>query len=188
SADPVRAARALRLQGECAAVQGDSAAARNALDKAVALTPRDPVAYNSRGYYAYAHFDKHHEAVEDYDRAIKLNPNYSYAFNNRGWSRYRMGDREQALKDINKAARRKVFNPFVYRNLGIITLEQGDTLKACGHFRKALSYGFTALYGPEVEDLMKGNCGRTEPAAPVQAPNAPLPPRSGKPPVRSNAP
>lgn len=182
-------ARILRTRGECFALKGDTAAARAAFAQALQLAPTDPVVYNSRGWYMYAANGDHARAIADYDKAIKLNPNYSYAFNNRGWSRYRSGDKDGAMKDLAKAKRRKVFNPFVYRNLGIIALESGDTTLACTHFRRALDYNFTAMFGDEVQRLVEANChtenGRTTPA---QAPNAPVDRPAEKAPIRSNAP
>lgn len=183
------AARLHRVKGECAAMMGDSALARKELDRAIALAPEDPVNYNSRGYYAEAHVGRHQAAIRDYDRAIKLNPNYSYAFNNRGWSWYKLGDVDRGLADIERARRRKVFNPFVYRNLGLIAFERGDTTRACTYFRQALDYGFTALYGDEVEQHMAASCaGRPAQQAPVQAPNAPMDRKDAHPPPRTNAP
>ena len=177
-------AKVHRLRGECAAEVGDTVLARRELDRAVELAPRDPVVYNSRGFFVHARNDHHAAAIADYDRAIKLNPNYSYAFNNRGWSRYRSGDTPGALRDMNKAARRKVFNPYIYRNLGLVALGSGDTTAACTRFRQALEYGFTAKHGSEVEDLIKTHC---KDAPPVQAPSAPLN-APDRPAIRSNAP
>lgn len=184
-------ARVFRLRGECAALEGDSAAARKDLDHAISLAPRDPVAWNSRGFYRYAHFNEHRRAILDYDRAIKFNPNYGFAFNNRGWSYYKLGDKEKALKDISLAARKNKHNAFAYRNLGVIALESGDPKAACDHFRQALAEGFTLKHGPEVEELMKKNCGGAptspidRPAVPMNAPgNAP----ATKPVPRTNAP
>ncbi|MFT3885212.1 MAG: tetratricopeptide repeat protein [Flavobacteriales bacterium] len=194
--DAAGSARILRVKGECLAEMGDSTAARAALNAAVAADPKDPVNYNSRGYYGHAFFGDHLGAIADYDRAIKINPNYSYAFNNRGWSWYKLGQKDKALKDIGRAKNKKVFNPYVYRNLGVIALESGDTAKACMEFRRALDYDFTALFGREVEELMAAHCqGEQNTAAPVQAPNAPMdrnapkaPNAPDKPAPRTNAP
>ncbi|MCO6483477.1 MAG: tetratricopeptide repeat protein [Flavobacteriales bacterium] len=179
------AARLHRLKGEIAAMAGDTAMARTELDRAVALAPKDPVNYNSRGFYGHAWRGDHQAAIADYDRAIKLNPNYSYAFNNRGWSLYRLGQTEKGLKDIGKARRKKAHNPYVYRNLGVIALEAGDTAKACVLFRQALDEGFTALYGNEVEGRVAASCGRV----PTQAPASNMPDRPAeKAAPRTNAP
>jgi Tfp pilus assembly protein PilF len=164
-------------------------AARTAFARALAIAPDDPVIYNSRGWFLHAQHGRHAAAIADYDRAIRLNPNYSYAFNNRGWSRYRMGEVEKGLADIEKARRRKVFNPYIYRNLGIIALERGERQRACEQFRKALAYGFTERFGNEVKDLTANACtGAENGLTPVQAPNAPLSAPTKNAPVRTNAP
>lgn len=179
-------ARLHRVKGEVAAMAGDSLLARQQLDSAVALAPDDPVNYNSRGYYAHAWRGEHGKAIADYSRAIRLNPNYSYAFNNRGWSRYKLGEKDKALKDIGQAKRRKASNPFIYRNLGVIALESGDTAKACMLFRQALDWGFTASHGPEVEQRISACCGKLPvpvqpPATNARRPETPVVPRSNAP-------
>lgn len=187
------AARTLRIRGECAATMGDSASARADFDSALALSPRDPVLLNSRGFHRYASFNEHARAIEDYDAAIKLNPNYSYAFNNRGWSKYKLGRTDDALKDVTLAVRKRSDNPYAYRNLGIIRIDQGDIKGGCTDLRIALDLGYTSLFGSEVQDLVDRHCGGTLAPPPVPVPgNTPTKAPSnapGTPPVnRSNAP
>ncbi len=174
-----------RVKGEIAAALGDTAVARQELDLAVQMGPTDPVNYNSRGYYLHALQGQHAQALADYNKAVKLNPNYSYAFNNRGWSLYKLGETAKGLRDIAQARKRKPNNPYIYRNLGTIALETGDTTKACTYFRQALDKGFTAQFGPEVEDRMKEACGA---APPVQAPKTTLDRPTEHKGIRSNAP
>lgn len=182
--------RFLRLAGELAAQAGDTVQAALLFGQALRADPRDPVTWNSRGFWLEAAQGRHVQAIADYGRAIKLNPNYSYAFNNRGWSEYKLGETDKALADIGRAKKRKVRNPWVWRNLGVIALETGDTAKACGHWRQALELGFTAQHGNEVETLMEQYCGGTpeRPAVPVQSPLAPVDRKEGSPPPRTNAP
>lgn len=184
----------LSERGGSYALFGDTTNARRDLDRALELAPRDPVLWNARGYFLHATAGNFAKAVSDYDRAIKLDPNYGYAFNNRGWAYYKLGDRNKALKNINIAAKKNKNNPFVYRNLGMIALESGDTIKACGHFRSALSLQFTAFHGPEVQELMNANCKRSDPKDPDKtapenkdAHKLPETPRTNAP-TRSNAP
>ena len=80
----VVATAALRERGACLAAAGDTARARADLDRAIALDPRDPVNWNSRGFHRWALHGDHERALADYAQAIKLNPNYTYAINNRG--------------------------------------------------------------------------------------------------------
>lgn len=180
-----------RVKGELAAMTGDTLLARTELNKAIALGPDDPVNYNSRGYYLHAWRGDHRAAIADYDHALKLNPNYSYAFNNRGWSLYKLGETEKGLRDIARARRRKPGNPYVYRNLGVIALETGDTTEACLMLQKALDHGFTGLYGTEVEDRMAESCRKAAESnpQPVQPPKKKaLNPKTADPPARINAP
>lgn len=191
NANTSASARLHRLLGEIAAETGDTARAKAELDRAVELAPRDPVNYNSRGYYVHAWNGDHIGAIVDYDRAIKLNPNYSYAFNNRGWSKYKNGEIDKGIKDIQRARRKKVHNPYVYRNLGVIALETGDTAKACLLLRQALDRDFTALYGDEVEKMVLTSCkGSTDgkPIVPVQPSQGPIDRRTEHPVPRTNAP
>lgn len=184
-------ARLHRIKGEVAAMAGDTALARTELDRALALAPDDPVNYNSRGYYAHAWRGDHRGAIADYDRAIKLNPNYSYAFNNRGWSEYKIGETDKGIKDINRARKKKIHNPYVYRNLGVIALETGDTAKACMLLRQALDRDFTALYGDEVEKRVLSSCKGSadgKPIVPVQPSQGLIDRKTDKPVLRTNAP
>lgn len=182
--------RLYRIGAELAAQTGDTAEARTLFNNTIVLDPRDPVTYNSRGFWLEAAQGRHAQAVMDYDRAIKLNPNYSYAFNNRGWSEYRLGERDKALADIQRARKRKVRNPYIYRNLGLIALESGDTAKACLQFRQALDLGFTAQYGKEMETAISEHCGGTpqQPMVPVQSPPKPVDRNEHTPVPRTNAP
>jgi tetratricopeptide (TPR) repeat protein len=177
-------ARVFRMRGECLAQLGDTALSRVAFDSALALSPRDPVCWNSRGFYRFASFGEHARAVKDYDRAIKLNPNYSYAFNNRGWSLYKLGDTEKAVKDITLALRKKAANPYAYRNMGVIKLDQGDVQGGCTDLNIALGLGFTELFGNEVKDLVAQRC----PAVPASATPAPKPATDAPKAPPSNAP
>lgn len=169
------AARVYRERGSAKAGLADTTGMLADLDRAIDMAPRDPVNWNSRGYHGHARHGRHREAIADYDRAIKLDPNYAFAFNNRGWSRSRIGDVRGALKDIRLSGRKRPGNPYVFRNMGIIALEAGDTTSACMNFRKALGLGFTAMHGMEVEDLVKEHCAAPVPKAPRNAPPAQAP-------------
>jgi len=121
-----------------------------------------------------------------------LDPNYGYAFSNRGWSRYKLGETGKAVKDLKLAARKNPGNSYVYRSLGMIKLDAGDTAAACTHFSEAIARGFTKYHGPEVQALMDKHCAGGNPVV-VPSPVAPKPtaPPSNAPggaPEKSNAP
>src|SRR5690606_6151851 len=180
--------RALLERGAAHAIAGDTATARRDLDRAVELAPRDPVAWNSRGFYVHAAQGRHAEAIKDYDRAMKFDPNYGFACNNRGWSLFQLGDNDKALNNINLADRKSPENPFVHRNLGLIAIALGDTAQACLQFDQALRYDFTTLHGDEVQTLVSRHCRERKPAAEGAANDRNARDTPETPPVRSNAP
>ncbi|MBP6390388.1 MAG: tetratricopeptide repeat protein [Flavobacteriales bacterium] len=177
----------LRERGACYAQLGDSANARMDLDQAIALAPRDPVNWNSRGFHRWAAFGDHKRAIADYDQAIKFNPNYSFALNNRGYSWLQLDELRKAERDIELAGRKNNSNPYVQRNLGMLASKKGATKEACAHFREAMAMGGTPLYGNELSELLK-DC----PTVPVpqdlpkDGPGLPRPQRNA--PGGSNAP
>jgi tetratricopeptide (TPR) repeat protein len=174
---PAAVSKVERTRGEAMALLGDTLEAHKAFDRAISILPKDPVAYNSRGWYLYALQGMHEQAIRDYDRAIKLDLNYSFAFNNRGWSRHRIGQTEKGLKDIRNAINRSPNNAYAYRNLGMVQLDLGQADLACQQFRTALEKGFTLRYGDEMERALVQHCGYPAPrtTAPAQPPVPPSP-------------
>lgn len=188
-------ARMVRERGACHAMLGDSAQARQDLDKAISLAPRDAAGYNSRGYYRYMVFGEYRKAIADMDRAIKQDPNYGFAFSNRGWCHFQLGDTAKARRDLALAVRKNPTNAYAYRSLGIIDKASGDGARACANLRKALELGFTGTYGNEVEELVRQDCASPALApaptpTPVEAPPAPPPSNAPDQPAkpRTNAP
>jgi tetratricopeptide (TPR) repeat protein len=46
----------------------------------------------------------HQKALSDYTESIKLNPQLAEAFHNRGLTYYQLGQRSQAVKELQQAA------------------------------------------------------------------------------------
>ena len=184
-------ARMFRERGACLAMLGDRTAAQADFDEAVRLAPRDAANYNSRGYYLHMLQGDHRSAIVDMDRAIKQDPNYGFAFSNRGWCWFQVGDTAKALRDLRLAVRKSPSNSYAFRNLGYVELATGERVKGCATLLTALDLGFTARYGPEVEERVQRDCAGTSVPlpAPVSTPvNAPVNNAPGAPKGRTNAP
>ena len=62
------------------------------------------------------------------------------------------------MRDINKSIKIMPSNSYAYKIRALIYIEKGKAEKACEDLNIALSYGYTAQYGKEVEKLKRLNC------------------------------
>jgi tetratricopeptide (TPR) repeat protein len=84
--------------------KGDWEEAIGAATSALALNPKNEVAYTNRAG-AYTHKGMYLEAIQDCNRAIEINPYFGLAFNNRGYARYRIGQLDESLADYDMSCR-----------------------------------------------------------------------------------
>jgi Tfp pilus assembly protein PilF len=73
----------MRFLSVLAAMRFDHAGALELIDKVIALTPDNGVAYSNRGNIL-KELNRFEEALASLDKAIKLQPNYAEAYNNKG--------------------------------------------------------------------------------------------------------
>jgi tetratricopeptide (TPR) repeat protein len=71
--------------------------------EAIARTPRNALCYNNRGTYYGNELNDHEAALKDFDKAIELNPKYMVAIANRGVTRGSLGQKEEAIGDLQRA-------------------------------------------------------------------------------------
>jgi tetratricopeptide (TPR) repeat protein len=79
-------------------------AAINDFSQAIALDPKNSMAYYNRGNARYDMGDKQ-GALADYNEAIRSNPYHANAYYNRGVVRYYLGDKQGAIADFTVALR-----------------------------------------------------------------------------------
>ena len=78
--------------------KGDWDGAIEAASGAIALDPKNEVAFTNRAG-AYANKGKIKEAIQDCNTALGINPDFSLAYNNRGYASELSGDLPQAILD-----------------------------------------------------------------------------------------
>ena len=71
--------------------------------EAIARTPRNALCYNNRGTYYGNELHDHEAALKDYNKAVELNPKYIVAIANRGVTRGSLGQKEEAIADLQRA-------------------------------------------------------------------------------------
>ena len=92
---------------------GDWDAAIAAASGAIALDPKNEVAFTNRAG-AYAHKGKLKEAIQDCNTALGINPNFPLAYNNRGYALELSGQMPEAILDYEKSC--NMGNPLGCKN------------------------------------------------------------------------
>ncbi len=109
------------------------------LSEIIKLTPKDPKAYNNRGF-SKNNLKDFQGAIKDFNKALELKSNYAVAYNNRGFSKNRLKDFQGAIEDFNKALDLKP-NSVSYNNRGYAKIELEDFQGAIDDYSKVLDNG-----------------------------------------------
>lgn len=136
---------------------GDTALTLRCLHRMIVLNPEDRVAWLNTGFFLGSH-GRHAEALVHYAEAERFGAKDAYFLNNRSYSRLGVGDHKGARKDVERSIGMNKTNPYAFRNLALIELAAGNSKKACDAMERALSLGFTRMYGEEINQLRKQHC------------------------------
>ena len=71
--------------------------------EAIARTPRNALCHNNRGTYYGNELHDSEAALKDFNKAVELNPKYMVAIANRGVTRGSLGQKEEAIADLQRA-------------------------------------------------------------------------------------
>jgi tetratricopeptide (TPR) repeat protein len=71
--------------------------------EAIARTPRNALCYNNRAVYYGNDLHDHEAALKDFNKAIELNPKYTVAIANRGVTHENLGQKDEAIADLEGA-------------------------------------------------------------------------------------
>ncbi|MBK1986752.1 serine protease [Sphaerospermopsis aphanizomenoides BCCUSP55] len=108
-------------------------AAINDFSQAIALDPKNSMAYYNRGNTRYDMGDKQ-GALADYNEAIRFNPYHANAYYNRGVVRYYLGDKQGAIADFTVALRFSPDDIFAYYSRGSVFRSMKDGRGAFADF------------------------------------------------------
>ncbi len=116
------------------------------LKRALELNPDEPSVLNYLGY-SWVDQNMHVEAAMELIRkAVKLDPDNGYYVDSLGWAYYRMGDYENAVKQLDRAVELRPEDPVLNDHLGDAYWQVGRRLEAKYQWSQALSLS------PEPED------------------------------------
>jgi tetratricopeptide (TPR) repeat protein len=71
--------------------------------EAIARTPRNALCYNNRAVYYGNEPHDHEAALNDFNKAVKLYPTYMVAIANRGVTHDNLGQKDEAIADLERA-------------------------------------------------------------------------------------
>lgn len=108
--------------------------------------------------FKYQEMGEYLTAIKYFNRVLELEPEEPFAFSNRAYCWYKTGDYDSALSDINVSIRLYPVNSYAYRNRALIYLAKNKVSEACADIEESLRFGFTKVYGDEVENLKKQHC------------------------------
>jgi len=148
----------------------------NRLETLVTKYPDFTAGYNNLGYQ-YIKEEQYLKAIDVFNRLIKLieaRPDKDYEMeaavvktdgtekalplNNRGFAKLKLGDKKEALKDINASLKIDPTNPYAYKNRALVYLADKKNKDACADLQKALDLGYTKTYGNEAQELVNEYC------------------------------
>jgi tetratricopeptide (TPR) repeat protein len=134
-----------------------------AYDKALAIKPDEPDAWNNRGNALYQ-IGRTEEAIASYDKALAIKPDDHEAWNNRGNALLQIGRTEEAIAAYDKALAIKPDDHEAWNNRGVALLQIGRTEEAIAAYDKALAIKPDDHQAWNNRGNALGQIGRTEEA------------------------
>lgn len=126
------------------------------MNEAIQKFPDDSQSYN---YLGYAFADRNirlDEAIQLIQQALNLDPDDGNILDSMGWVYFRMGQIQEAVAYLEKAAAREENHPVILDHLGDARCLQGDSKTAVQCWKKALEYGpdFPYDFTPEFQNKL----------------------------------
>lgn len=139
------------LKGGAHERAGDWAKAKPALEKAVELSPLQPVALNYLGYAQLERRENVKAAMALIERASQLKPDDPAITDSLGWAHFLVGDVQRAIPVLEKAVQGQPGDPTINEHLGDAYWAVGRKYEARYAWRAAALFAETA----EVESRLK---------------------------------
>jgi len=127
------------------------------LDKGLQLYPKDVGMLNNIGFL-YIQTENYSQAIPYFDKAVSIDRNDFLAKGNRGFCFLKLGKYNKARNDIDESILINPNNSYVYKYDAFYYLAKNEIEKACESLNKAIAYGYSKVYGDEVNQLIIKNC------------------------------
>ncbi|KGF70993.1 hypothetical protein LL06_02625 [Hoeflea sp. BAL378] len=140
--------------------------------RALELFPDQPQVMN---YLGYSWIDMNMNLKEGMDlirAAVDLRPNDGYIVDSLGWAHYRLGQYEDAVRELERAVELKPADPTINDHLGDAYWRVGRELEAEFQWKRALANEPDADLKPKIELKLSEGLPAADPAVPAAANDA----------------
>jgi tetratricopeptide (TPR) repeat protein len=114
-------------------------AAEREFRKVIEMNPKNASALNYLGYMLADRGVRLNEALQLIRKAVELDPNNGAYLDSLGWVYFRLGDLDQAERNLRAAIDRFSKDPTVHDHLADVLAKQGNLKDAVTHWQKSLA-------------------------------------------------
>jgi tetratricopeptide (TPR) repeat protein len=118
---------------------GDINGSEESLRRVLTKEPDNATALNNLGYFLVERNERLNEALELIQRAVRAEPTNSSYLDSLGWVYFKLGQLENAERNLKEAARRNSTSSTIQEHLGDLYHRQGKAELARSAWQKALS-------------------------------------------------
>lgn len=138
---------------------GDVAGSEESLRRVLAKEPDNATALNNLGYFLVERNIRLNEALELIQRAVRAEPTNSSFLDSLGWVYFKLGQLENAERNLREAARRNSTSSTIQEHLGDLYHRQGKMELARAAWQKALSLSLEVDKTARLKAKLNGKTG-----------------------------
>ncbi|HEX8493725.1 MAG TPA: tetratricopeptide repeat protein [Pyrinomonadaceae bacterium] len=138
---------------------GDTAGSEESLRRVLAKEPDNATALNNLGYFLVERNERLNEALELIQRAVRAEPTNSSYLDSLGWVYFKLGQLENAERNLREAARRNSTSSTIQEHLGDLYHRQGKMELARAAWQKALSLSLEVGKTARLKAKLNGKTG-----------------------------
>ncbi len=135
---------------------GDPKGSEESLRNVLAKEPDNATALNNLGYFLLERNERLNEALELIRRAVKAEPTNSSFLDSLGWAYFKLGQLDEAERQLSEAARRNASSATIQDHLGDLYRRRGKLDLARAAWQKALALSVEAGETARIRSKLSG--------------------------------
>jgi tetratricopeptide (TPR) repeat protein len=136
---------------------GDLKGSEESLRRVLEKDPDNATALNNLGYFLIERNERLPEALQMIQRAVKAEPANASFLDSLGWAYFKIGNLEEAERQLADAARRNATSATIHEHLGDVYKAQGKQKEARAAWEKALKLAPQGEQGKRIKSKLSGS-------------------------------